>query len=70
MKSIPVADDPNWIVFSADENSPTSAAVESNEISVISVAELREVKRVKTGGEGSARVKMWTFRFVTAAARK
>ena len=56
--SIPVADDPNWIVFSADGKFAYVGCRGSNEVSVISVAELREVKRVKTGGQGSARVKI------------
>lgn len=56
--TIDVAEGPNWITFSPDGRFAYVGCRSSNEVSVIAVDTLREVKRVKTGGKGSARVKV------------
>lgn len=58
LKVIPVGEDPNWITFSPDGRFAYVGCRKSNEVSVISVADLREIKRIKTGGKGSARVRI------------
>jgi YVTN family beta-propeller protein len=47
--TIPVGRDPNWIVFSSDGRFAYVTNRGSNDVSVISIAELKEVKRVKVG---------------------
>jgi YVTN family beta-propeller protein len=47
--TIPVGTDPNWVVFSLDGKFAYVSNRGSNDLSVISVAELKEVKRVKVG---------------------
>ena len=56
--TIPVGDDPNWVVFSQDSKYAYISDRGSGEVSVISMDELREIKRLDTGGEGSARMRV------------
>jgi DNA-binding beta-propeller fold protein YncE len=56
LKTIPVGDDPNWVVFSPDSKYAYISNRGSGEVSVISMDEMREIKRVDTQGEGSARM--------------
>ena len=58
VKVIEVGEDPNWIVFSPDSKYAYIGCRGSHEVSVISVEEMREVKRVKTGGRGAARMRV------------
>lgn len=57
VKVIPTAKDPNWITFSPDGKFAYIGCRGSNEVSIISMADLSE-RRVKTEGEGSARLKV------------
>jgi DNA-binding beta-propeller fold protein YncE len=58
VKVIPVGTDPNWIAFSPDGKFAYVGCRGSNEVSVISVSDLREITRIRTGGKGSARVRI------------
>jgi DNA-binding beta-propeller fold protein YncE len=58
LATLPVCSDPNWVVFSGGGNYAYVACRESNDVSVISMDELREIKRVKTGGQGAARMRV------------
>lgn len=58
VKTIPVCAGSNWITFAPDGRYAYVGCRTSNEVSVIDVATLQELKRVKTGGKGSARVKV------------
>lgn len=49
LATIPVGTDPNWIVFSLDNKFAYVTNRGSNDLSVISVSEMKEVKRVKVG---------------------
>ena len=49
LATIPVGRDPNWIVFSSDGKFAYVSNRGSNDLSVISVAELKEIKRLKVG---------------------
>jgi YVTN family beta-propeller protein len=47
---IPVGKDPNWIAFSRDDKTAFISDRGSDELSVISIPDLKEIKRLKTGG--------------------
>lgn len=47
--TIPVGEEPNWIVFSSDGAFAYVSNRKSNELSVISVPELKEIKRIPVG---------------------
>lgn len=47
--TIPVGTDPNWIVFSSDGRFAYVTNRGSNDLSVISVGEMKEIKRIKVG---------------------
>jgi len=49
LATIPGGRDPSWIVFSSDARFAYVTNRGSNDVSVISVAELTEVKRIKVG---------------------
>jgi YVTN family beta-propeller protein len=58
VKTIPVGREPNWITFGPDSRFAYVGCRGSNEVSVIDLHSLAEIKRVATGGEGSARLKV------------
>jgi YVTN family beta-propeller protein len=49
LATVPVGRDPNWIVFSSDGKFAYVTNRGSNDLSVISVEQLKEIKRVKVG---------------------
>lgn len=58
VKTIPVGDDPNWVGFSPDSKYAYVGCRGSDEVSIISMEEMKEVKRLKTGGKGAARLRV------------
>jgi YVTN family beta-propeller protein len=49
IKTIPVGTDPNYVIFSRDGKHAYVSNRGSNDLSVISVSELKEIKRIKLG---------------------
>ncbi len=49
LHTIPVGTDPNWIVFSSDGKFAYVTNRGSDDLSIISVSEMKEIKRVKVG---------------------
>ena len=49
LATIPVGEDPNWIVFSKDGKYAYASNRKSDDLSVISVADLKEIKRIPVG---------------------
>jgi DNA-binding beta-propeller fold protein YncE len=55
---ISVGKDPNWIVFSPNGKYAYVGCNGSHEVSIISVDEMKEIKRMKTGGRGTKRLRV------------
>lgn len=58
VKTIPVGPDPNWIVFSSNGQFAYISSRKNNEVSVIDMKALREVKRITGLGEGPSRMRI------------
>jgi DNA-binding beta-propeller fold protein YncE len=58
LKTIQVADDPNWIVFSSDGRYAYVSCRSAGKISVIDMSSLTEVKRIENVGKGPARMRI------------